>query len=73
MPGEGGNEFGENLSDWERQSHRSGRSQMSHFSQFNAMKVKGLETIYLQRLEPASKKGARRQGLPPASEKAKFR
>ncbi len=46
---------------------------MSHFSQFNAMKVKGLETIYLQRLEPASKKGARKQGLPPASDKAKFR
>jgi hypothetical protein len=45
---------------------------MSHFSQFNAMKVKGLETIYLQRLEPASKK-ARRGLPPPGSEKAKFR
>jgi hypothetical protein len=34
------------------------------------MKVKGLETIYLQRLEPAAKK----KGKPPAgSEKAKFR
>jgi len=43
------------LSDWERQSHRSGRSAMSQFSQVNALKVKGLETIYLQRLEPAAK------------------
>jgi hypothetical protein len=61
----------DDLSDWEKQSHRSGRSMMSQFSQVNAMKVKGLETIYLQRLEPAAKgrKNAQKHG----SEKAKFR
>lgn len=74
MPGPDGGQgdFPDNLSDWEKQSHRSGRSMMSHFSQFNAMKVKGLETIYLQRLEPATK-NRKKPGLPPASEKAKFR
>jgi hypothetical protein len=57
---------------WERGSHRSGRSQGSQFSQVNALKVKGLETIYLQRLEPAA---AKKKGkLPPAgADKAKFR
>lgn len=62
--------LGDDLSEgegWERQSHRSGRSQMSQFSQVNQMKVKGLETIYLQRLEPAAKGSRKKQ------EKAKFR
>lgn len=56
---------------WERQSHRSGRSQASQFSHVNALKVKGLETIYLQRLEPAA---AKKKAKPPAgSDKARFR
>ena len=62
--------LGDDLSDgegWERGSNRSGRSQMSHFSQVNQLKVKGLETIYLQRLEPAAK-GTRKK-----NDKAKFR
>ena len=61
------------LSDWERQSHRSGRSAMSQFSQINALKVKGLETIYLQRLEPASKGRKPKGPSGSATDKAKFR
>lgn len=37
----------DDLSDWELQSHITGRSAISQFSQINARKVKGLETIYL--------------------------
>lgn len=40
---------------WDGQSYRSGRSQQSRFSQVNHKKIKGLETVYLQRLEPAGK------------------
>ena len=58
--------------DWDRQSHRSGRSAMSQFSHVNQRKVKGLETIYLQRLEPAAK-GKTRKAVPGGSDKAKFR
>lgn len=73
--GPGGQQMlGDDLSDWERQSHRSGRSAMSQFSQVNQLKVKGLETIYLQRLEPAAKKKAgSRKGPGMQSDKAKFR
>ena len=62
--------LGDDLSDgegWERGSNRSGRSRMSQFSQVNQLKVKGLETIYLQRLEPAAN-GTRKK-----KDKAKFR
>ncbi len=69
-PGGEGGHLGDDLSDWERQSHRSGRSQMSQFSQVNHMKVKGLETIYLQRLEPATKG---KKKTKPGADKAKFR
>lgn len=65
--------MGDDLSDWERQSHRSGRSQMSQFSQINHQRVKGLETIYLQRLEPAAAKANKRKHGGGTSDKAKFR
>jgi len=42
------------LSDWENGSRASGRlSANSQFKARNKLKVKGLETIYLQRLEPS--------------------
>jgi hypothetical protein len=37
------------------------------------MKVKGLETIYLQRLEPATKGGKKKVKAGGASDKARFR
>ena len=43
---------------------------MSQFSQVNHMKVKGLETIYLQRLEAATKG---KKKVKPGADKAKFR
>lgn len=62
------------MSDWEKDSQRSGKSIRSQFTQLNSLKVKGLESIYLQRLEPASK--GRKTGLKkagPGEDKAKFR
>ena len=48
------------LSDWEKDSLLSGESGFSHYTgvannNVNSSKVRGLESIYLQRLEPASK------------------
>ncbi|CDW77580.1 UNKNOWN [Stylonychia lemnae] len=60
-------------SDNDNQSHISGRTNQSRFKSKNNPRLKGLEAVYLQRLEPSVKA---RQGGPTTSrkdDKAKFR
>lgn len=64
------------MSDWEKDSVISGQSGFSQMTSINNVKkVRGLESIYLQRLEPASKgkvTGMKKKGQK-AEDKAKFR